>query len=300
VEAHAPALQPRLTVRVALAPAVASLTAAGLAYQYPTLRVGALPAMVVSVPGFPVGQRRLQRAAQVSQGIELALPADIAVTATGFLTSWSGMTDLTSHCLQVMPPTAVPNGMPEPYVCPDDQPVSGLAYGGELLVRRDLTRRLGGWLSYTVSRSTRDAHFATPSGETASARVPSENDRTHVLGAILAYQLAERWRAGVRASFHTGAPYSVLAGNVPVPPYNAHRAPAFFRLDVRLERRWSLGQGRSLSFIVEGQNVTFSRDTSPLFLECRGEASPMLQTTQCVQGRTPPLTIPSLGLEARF
>ena len=46
-----PAFDPRLSTRVTVTPAVAWLSAFGLSHQYPALRVGAFPAMLLSVPG---------------------------------------------------------------------------------------------------------------------------------------------------------------------------------------------------------------------------------------------------------
>lgn len=301
-----PAVDPRLSVRVSITPAVASISTVGISHQYPALRTGPVPGLIMSIPGFPVGDNQLQRVVQASQGLELSLPGEVTLTTTGFLSLWSGLTDVTAMCLQVMPPTTPPQADPNatppavPFVCPDDQPVDGHAYGFELLVRRPLSKRLSGWLSYTLSRSTREAHFATLSGGTAGANVVSEFDRTHVLNAILAYDLGRRWRLGGRFVFYTGAPYSDLSGNVPVPPYNDHRGPPFYRLDVRLEKRWSLGKDRSIALVIEGLNVTLSRETSTLGMNCMGDMTPQGGTTQCTPSRFGPLTIPSIGVEAFF
>jgi hypothetical protein len=302
----APTVDPRLSARVTLTPAVAWLSALGLSHQLPALRVGAVPALLVSVPGFPVGDSQLQTVAQASQGVEVALPADFTLTTTGFLSAWSGLTDLTAQCIQIMPPIgplpANPSSPPPPvpYTCPDNQPVHGLAYGVEVLLRRPLSKRLSGWLSYTLSRSTREEHFVTFSGGDAVATVASDYDRSHVLNAILAYDLGLRWRAGARFVFLSGAPYSNLAGNVPVPPYNEYRDPPFYRVDVRLEKRWSLGKAGYIAFIAEGQNVTLNKEVTPFGLNCRGSPSPQGQTTQCSHASIGPITIPSLGVEASF
>lgn len=299
-----PTVDPRLSARVTLAPSVAWLSALGLSHQYPALRVGAVPAMLLSVPGFPAGHSELQSVAQVSQGVEIALPADFTLTTTGFFSRWWGLTDLTANCIQIMPATMPPsNGMmppPIPWVCPSDQPVRGMAYGVEFLLRRSLSKRLGGWLSYTLSRSTREEHFVTATGGDAMATVASSYDRTHVLNAILTYDLGRRWRAGARFVFLSGAPYSNLAGNVPVPPYNDQRDPPFFRLDVRLEKRWLLGENGYIAFIVEGQNVTLSKETTPFGLSCTSMGGPQGGTTQCKHPEIGPITIPSVGVEASF
>ncbi len=303
-----PVLDPRLSIRMTLTPSVAWLATAAIAHQFPALRVGPIPGLLLTVPGFPLGNNQLQRALQAAQGVEVSLPAEITATATGFFSHWSGLTDLTANCLQIMPPTRPAGPPPEnpgpppaiPYTCPDAKPQHGYAYGMELLVRRSLAKRLTGWLSYTLSRSRRQENFITLAGVDVLTTVASDTDRTHVLNAVVAADLGRHWRAGARGLFYSGAPYSVLSGNVPAPPYNDHRTPSFFRLDVRLEKRWPLGRDRSVAFVVEGQNVTLSRQASPMALDCMGDMTPQGGTTQCKVGRIGPLTIPSLGVEAFF
>jgi hypothetical protein len=296
-----PAVDPRLSARVVLARGLAYLSTFGLMHQFPALRVGEIPAPVVTVPGFPAGRERLQRVAQASQGVEVALPADFVLTATGFLSGYSGLTDLTASCVQITPGSTGPGVDPpdplDPFVCPDDQPVNGRAFGVELLVRRSLSKRLSGWLSYMLSRSTREARFITSSGAQAVATVPSEGDRTHVLNAILSFDLGRRWRAGSRLLFFSGQPYSKLDGNVPLPPYNDQRFPPFYRVDVRLEKRWPIGDG-AIAFVFEGQNVTLSKQSYGI--DCNTDATPEGSTTQCTHATAGPITIPSLGVEAFF
>jgi hypothetical protein len=170
-----------------------------------------------------------------------------------------------------------------------------------VLLRRPLSKRLAGWVSYTLSRSTREGHFVTLEGGEAVATVVSDFDRTHVLNAVLAYDLGRRWRAGSRFVFYTGVPYSKLAGSVPVPPYNSRRDPPFYRLDVRLEKRWPLGRDGSIAFVIEGQNVTLSKEANTLGHDCRGVITPDgAGTTTCVRDEVGPITIPSIGVEAFF
>jgi len=299
-----PAVDPRLSVRIEMAKDVAWLSSLGLSHQYPVLRLGGIPALIISVPGFPAGGSELQTAAQVSEGVEVRLPADFVLTTTGFFSHWSGLTDLTAGCIQIQPPTTPANGgagpPPTPYTCPSDASLHGYAYGVELLLRRPLSKRLGGWLSYTLSRSTREEHFPTFSGTDAVATVASDYDRTHVLNAVLSYDLGRRWRAGGRFVFLSGTPYSNLSGNVPIPPYNAYRDPPFFRVDVRLEKRWPLGKDGFVAFVVEGQNVTLSKEVTPFGLSCQGTQTEQGGTTQCSHSKIGPLTIPSIGAEASF
>lgn len=298
-----PAVDPRVALRLSVTPDVALLSNFGVTHQYPTLRVGELPAVVGAGAGFPEGTKQLQRVLQASQGVEVALPGHVVATATGFLSKSWGLTDLTASCLQIEPPSGPAGEGPEPsdpFYCPSNAPVRGQAHGLELLVRRSLTERLSGMLSYTLSRSVREAHFVTLDGGDAVATVPSDFDRTHVLNAVLGYDLGRHWRAGGRFVFYTGVPYSELAGNVPVPPYNSLRDPPFYRVDVRLEKRWLLGRGRSIAFVLEAMNVTLQKESNTLGMDCRGEMTPESYTTQCFRGEVGPLTIPSVGVEAVF
>jgi hypothetical protein len=297
-----PAVDPRLSARVTLAPGVVWLSALGLSHQYPSLRLGDVPGPMLSMPGFPFGDRRLQTAAQASQGMELALPADLTLSATGFYSQFWGLTDLSASCFQYQlgnDPEPMPGEVP-PYVCPNNEPVRGRAYGVELMLRRPFTKRLSGWLSYTLSRATRQAHFLTPAGEDDVATVANDFDRTHVLNAIVTYDLGRRWRVGSRLLFYTGTPYSKLDGSFPVPPYNIYRTPSFYRVDFRLEKRWRLGQTGSIAFVLEGQNVTLSKEVSGLGQDCEGQGGPESQMTTCEQSTIGPLTIPSVGVEAFF
>jgi hypothetical protein len=289
-----PAFDPRFSARVTLTDSVAWLSTFGLSHQYAALRVGAVPPQEISVPGFPFGVSQLQTVAQASQGVEVALPADFTATLTGFLSGWSGLTDLTANCVQLSPP----NGLRQ---CPDDQPVHGRAYGLELLVRRPLSKRLTGWFSYTLSRSTREAHYLTSSGSEATATIVGDYDRTHVLNALGAYDLGRRWRAGARLVFYTGSPYSdnfPPGQGSPLPPLNDQRYPPFYRVDVRLEKRWDLGEERSIAFVAEVQNLTLSKEGRSY--NCSGMQIGSTNSTSCAVSYLGPITLPSIGVEAFF
>jgi TonB family protein len=289
-----PAFDPRLSTRVTLTDSVAWLSTFGLSHQYPALRIGSIPPQQVSVPGFPFGVSQVQTVAQASQGVEVALPADFTATITGFLSAWSGLTDLTAECVQLSPP----NG---PYQCPADRPVHGRAYGLELLVRRPLSKRLTGWLSYTLSRATRETHFLTPSGREGTATIVGDYDRTHVLNVMGAYDLGRRWRLGARFVVYTGSPYSdnfPRDQGSPLPPLNDRRYPPFYRVDVRLEKRWSLGKERSIAFVAEVLNATLSKEGRAY--DCQAVEIGSANSRQCAVQYLGPITLPSVGVEAFF
>jgi len=156
--------------------------------------------------------------------------------------------------------------------------VTGHTVGAELYVRRELTRRLGGFLSYTLSRSTRS---------TGRLAGPSSADRTHVLNLAAAYRLGDSWRTGARLVLYSGVPAEVAYPRAALTP---PRGPMFHRLDVRLEKRWRLGEDGFWALVAEVQNTTLRREVLDVSCYAYG----------CEAERIGPVTVPSLGLEAQF
>jgi hypothetical protein len=151
---------------------------------------------------------------------------------------------------------------------------TGHAVGFEAFIKRSLTQKLGGFVTYTLSRSTRTVDGLT---------FPSAFDRTHVLNVALAYNLGKNWRAGTRFMAYSGVPKIVrVRAAIPLPPLQSpERDPGFWRLDLRLEKRWPIGRCGWLSFVAEFLNATLNKET--------------VQST-----KIGPVAIPSLGLEGGF
>jgi hypothetical protein len=144
------------------------------------------------------------------------------------------------------------------------------------MLRRRLTRRLGGLISYTLSRSERIVPRV--------GVVPSAFDRTHVLNVAGSYDLGYGIKVGTRMVLYTGFPINNLN------PAEG-RVPAFFRFDARAEKRWSIVHGRGwVSLVLEGENVFGAKET--------------IQETPVTGGyaatRIGPVSIPSIGLEGGF
>ena len=152
----------------------------------------------------------------------------------------------------------------------------GTSHGLELFLKRQLVSRIGGFLSYTLSRSTRSY---------GRSRYVAAFDRTHVLNAALAYDLGRNWRAGTRATFYTGLPKARDPSNP-----GSTRLPPFFKLDLRAEKRWQLGSSSWLSLVAEWMNATLS--TEAVTTRC--------SLSGCEAETIGPVTIPSLGLEGGF
>ena len=248
-------VDPRLAMRFKVNDTFKIIHAYGLAHQ--------APSFIVPVPGLTPGTlaNGLQSSFQTSAGVEIALPENTTATMTGFHNAFFDMTD------------AIGSGsLGGGSGILSDNRAAGRAFGFELFVRRRLTRRFGGFLSYTLSRSTR-----TIGGSTFVANF----DRTHVANFALAYELGRNWRAGSRLVLYTGAPQIRTAPEgliTPPPTLTPNRDPLFYRIDVRLEKRWNFGERYWLAFVAEFLNATLHKET--------------------VNGQQiGPVAIPSVGLE---
>jgi hypothetical protein len=250
------ALEPRISARFHASPRLTLTHAYGLVHQP--------PAFVVPLPGRAAAEldSGLQKAFQTSSGAELGLGRSTKASVTLFYNAFFALTDGLSSADHGPPGSGA------------EQRSQGSAIGLELYVHRPLTRQLGGFLSYTLSRSMRSL---------GRERFPSSFDRTHVVNGALGYDLGRKWRAGVRVVFYTGAP-ELPDSNGLIRPLRVSAPPRgapFFRLDLRLEKRWTVGERAWLSFVAEVMNSTLSKESF---------------AGQDVG----PITIPSLGLEAGF
>jgi hypothetical protein len=254
------AVDPRAAVQLQVAAPLRFTAAFGLAHQ--------APSFVLPLPGLaPVLGSGLQESVQNSVGAELELDGATTAGVTAFYNLFTDMTDAVG--------TLDDEGRPD-----FSQRSDGQAYGVELALRRRLTKRLGGFATYTFSRSLRTPHGE---GERASAF-----DRPHVMNAALSYDLGRGWRAGGRFSFYSGTPvqpeHDPQGDEDPSHAREAsdEREPSFYRLDLRVEKRWGLRGTGWISFVAELMNATFNKETWP-----GGE-------------EIGPVSIPSLGVEAGF
>jgi hypothetical protein len=272
------ALDPRAAARVGLLSRVTSVTTFGLAHQRPS-------ALLPLPGGDPraIG-RGLQQATQVSQGIELALPEDVTASAAFFHHTYSNLTDLTATCSAQVD------------YCSIFDRADGRAFGLELLIARPMSKRLGGLVSYTLSRSERTVRGRTFTGDF---------DRTHVLHVAAGYAIGRGYHAAARMTAYSGRPHSLLAFDDPEDPQeptlvgkrNALRRPAFIRVDLRFEKRWRIGQAGWLSLILEGMNVTLQKET--VDFDCR-IAKAAGSGLSCGGQEIGPVFIPSVGVSGGF
>ena len=254
-DASATAIEPRASMRVHATDKIRLVHAVGLAHQPPSF--------VAPIPGLAVGNLKggLQKSVQASSGVEIDLPDATTATVTVFDSIFLNMSDA----------LGTRGGNDGPF----SSRSQGTAHGLEVYLRRRLTRRLGGFLSYTLSKSTRSV---------GRESFPATFDRRHVLNAAVAFELGRKWRAGTRLTMYTGAPdqESTASGTTAAlrssdPP----RDPAYYRIDLRLEKRWTWGKATWLSFVAEMLNATLHKEI--------------------ISGREiGPIAIPSIGLEGGF
>ncbi|HET7543314.1 MAG TPA: TonB-dependent receptor [Polyangiaceae bacterium] len=256
------AIDPRISARYTLSEKLTVTHGLALVHQ--------APSFVVPVPGFkPSLQGGLQSAVQYSAGLSYALPSGFESSLSVFQNAFFNMTDLIS-LLQLQNTTSKEE---------QDFRATGHAYGLEVMLRRSLSRRVGGFLSYTLSRSTRS------SGELSG---PATTDRTHVFNLALSADLGKNWRVGGRWLFYSGIPTRVAyVAAAKSPP----RTPPFWRLDFKVQKRWYIKRpdvwwGLSLEVL----NTTLNKEV--LSGECNAYT--------CKFDRIGPVTIPSIGVEGAF
>lgn len=259
------ALEPRLSSVLHVRPWLRLVQAHGLASQRPSF--------LVAGPGFtPDFEDKLQRSFQSSAGIEADI-LDMEAKLTLFRNTFFDMTDAfgTAGSLTDF-------GTPDSY---NSSRALGSSTGMEVSLRRRMTKRIGGFLSYTLSRSDRII---------GRERIVSSTNRTHVLNLALGVDIYRGLRAGVRVIVYSGYPEVAKSNGSFSRTYQTGRElPPFFRLDQRLEKRWSLGKTRWISAIIEMQNSTLSTET--LGVHCDATCEPVV---------IGPVAIPSIGLEGGF
>jgi hypothetical protein len=132
----------------------------------------------------------------------------------------------------------------------------GQAFGGESLVKFGFGP-VDGWLSYTLSRSTR--------WDPDRAEYIFRFDQTHILAALVGWNIGDNWRLGARFRFVTGNPATPLTEGYYDADFNEYeptfgtrnsiRLEPFWQLDVRLDKKFVF-RDWILSFYLDLQNAT--------------------------------------------
>ena len=234
---------PRLAIRWNLIPPLTLKLGVGLYHSPPSLQGGELDATF----GNPdLGSRS---SVQSSLGAEWNIRPDLLLDVEVFYNRLWDIPVSTSATIerngQQVPQNLVNQGQ-------------GRIWGFELLLRQALTRRLFGWIAYSLSKSQR-------LDRTGEAWRYFDFDQTHVLTAIASYKLGAGWELGARVRYATGNPRTPVVGAVKddltdsyVPLFgavNSERLAPFFQVDVRVDKIWVFDNW-SLDLYLDIQNVT--------------------------------------------
>ena len=259
---HALAVSPSVFAEFDLGSRLTLIHGFGVAHQPPSADV--------PEPGSnPVLGSGLQHAVQSSAGLRWRLPEDLRLEATVYQAALFNLTDTIGI-------SRIDNGDDD---IDEASRALGWSRGLELLLSRELGHDVSGYLAYTLGSSRRSV---------GRAEGPALFDRRHVLSGALGYRFGSGFRAGARGTFYTGVPADVAyLAAARDPP----RTTPFYRIDVRLEKRWRLNDsGAAWAVVLEVLNTTLREEA--LGKSCSAYV--------CREDRIGPVTIPSLGLEAMF
>jgi hypothetical protein len=258
-------IDPRVTAEFQLSKKLKVVHGLALVHQAPSF-VGPVPGFKPSLAG------GLQRAVQHSASLSYDLPAGFSSSLAVFQSAFFRMTDLVSLIQLEQTLNRDSDEI-------DNLRTGGHAYGAELMIRRSLSRKLGGFLSYTISRSRRF---------TQRLSGPATTDRTHVLNVAASYDLGKNWRLGGRVLFYTGIPAQVAYLEAARHP---PRTPAFWRIDFKLEKRWYIRRpDRWWGLNIEILNTTLNKE----------QLTGSCNAFSCKYEEIGPVTVPSIAFEGAF
>ncbi|MEY4580418.1 MAG: hypothetical protein RL701_5121 [Pseudomonadota bacterium] len=230
-------IEPRLSARYALTPAVAIKAAWGIYHQAP--QADDLSAT------FGNPSLRPSRSMHWVLGASWQVIEGLSAELTGFYSQSADLPARSPLASPVAGQALTATGV-------------GRAYGQQLLLRQELGKRFFGWISYSLVRSERRA------GDTGDYRL-SDYDQTHVFTALASYDLGNGFEIGVRVRYATGFPRTAVSDayyDVRRDRYqpvfgeqNGLRIPAFFAVDLRGAKKFKLGD-TALDVYIEVQNVT--------------------------------------------
>ncbi len=114
------------------------------------------------------------------------------------------------------------------------------SYGVEFFVKKN-GKRFNGWISYTLSKATKQID-----GVNGGREFRADYDRRHNVNVVGNYSLGKNWTLGFAWVYATGRPYTLPTGYYMVDGYkmptyterNGYVMPAFHRLDVSFTKKW--------------------------------------------------------------
>ena len=200
------------------------------------------------LPGIGNPKLDLQSAAQLGVGWDRR-----------FSDLWSGTLDLFYNrkwgLVRPVRAQTLPDGTVQNLIF--DNVGRGRAYGLELLIRREVTASIYGWLSYTLSK----AEVIRPERPWQAFQF----DQPHILTLVVGWRPSVGWELSSRFRYTSGNPTSAVL----YASFNADegrwdpergdigsaRSPSFLQLDARAQYTWTWDLFR-LALYLDVQNVT--------------------------------------------
>jgi TonB family protein len=230
-------IEPRLSARWSPLPSVTFKGAYGLYHEAPQ------PSDLSSVFGNPtLGP---ETAEHLLGGLVVGTPDVLSVETTAFRVTSQGLAVRSPLASPLVAQALVPTGV-------------GRTLGIQFLIRKKLSSKFFGWLTYTLSRSQRAEAEGAPF-------YPYDYDQTNVLAALASYDLGHGFDVGARFRYATGYPRTPVVGayfdaksGLYEPIFgalNSIRIPDFYELDARVSKRFAMGS-TAIEVYLDVQNVT--------------------------------------------
>jgi hypothetical protein len=206
--------------------------------------------------------RGLTRSVQSEVGAAYQLPYKMRIEVQGYL----------HYYTKLLLPELVMDGS-----IPELPPLSNaLAYGMEVFFKRELADDVNGWISYTLGWATADAYRSI-------GKFKPDFDVRHVLNVVLQWHVWRGLALGGRLHARSGRVIEQLN------PSYEQRLPWFVRPDVRVGYSWR-GRYADMTAYAEWLNVAVQGEY--LDADCL--------LGRCQATKSPPISLPNLGVRAEF
>jgi len=231
---------PRVSVRYQVIDALALKAGTGVHHAAPTIDE--------SAKTFGNPNIGAERSLQHSAGVEVKPMEELELNLTGFYHQLDGLAAKSSR-IRLEGDRIIPLEY--------ENTGEGRAYGLEVLLKKQLSHRISGFVAYTLARAER-------------RRVAGDEyrlfdaDQTHNLVLLAAYHLPRHWKLSTRFRYRSGQPTTPVVGATFVsdndeyaPSFgrtNSARNASFQQLDLRVDKAWVFDRW-SFTAYLDVQNV---------------------------------------------
>ena len=161
----------------------------------------------------------------------------------------------------------------------------GQSYGIEFFGKKSIGK-ITGWLSYTLSKSTRNFNDIE-NGRTFYAK----NDRRHDISLVFNYEINSKWSLSGIFTYKTGNAMTIpvsryfLQGNIlnTYSPKNSYRIPAYHRADISVTYQLKKTNSRESSINFSVYNVYGRQNPFYIYFETKGDITKFSVETKAKQ-----------------